>query len=141
MATRCFLTRCHEVLQYVQQKQSELTIHAQELINNPDNIRMSLPFLLCELDKQKEIRTLWPYLLMIPESNEAAYFKKLYNCNRLSDLGTLIQDQINAMVRIIDFIETKFQGQHAPGSFWITVREDLSSKLQREAQKVLKSQG
>lgn len=137
---RSFINRVHEVMQFIQHKQSELRFHAQNALNTTD-IACTLPFLQCELRIQREIRTLWPYILILPDAEETVHLKQMYECKRLDDLGTLIQNKINIRIRHIDYIETKFRKAYPPGSFWESIREEMLANVHREADRVLGGKG
>jgi hypothetical protein len=136
--TRSLVSRCHEVIDFLNEKKAERLFHAQALLDarGKDKLLHAIPFLQTELYMHREVRTLWPYLLAIPESNEARLFCDMYGC-KLGDLGKILQNRINEMTRFLDVIESKLQKTYPPGSFWLSIREELIAKICREARKVL----
>lgn len=136
--TRSLVDRCHEVEDFLDFKLAERLLHAQTLLQTKGNEKLThaLPFLEVELQMHQEVRSLWPFLLAIPDSHEVNYFCEMYGCE-LDDLGDAIQKRINEMTRFIDVIKHKLYKNYPPGSFWLSIREELIAKVCREAQKVL----
>ncbi|MFC4769697.1 hypothetical protein [Effusibacillus consociatus] len=136
--TRSLVDRCHEVINFLNEKKAERLFHAQALVEarGKDQLLHAIPFLQTELFMHQEVRTLWPYILVIPDSEEAKHFCKMYDC-KLDDLGKVLQNRINEMTRFLDVIENKLHKTYPPGSFWVSIREELLAKICREARKVL----
>ncbi|GAX91457.1 hypothetical protein [Effusibacillus lacus] len=136
--TRSLVERCREVIDFLNEKTAERLAHAEALLKARGKERLlhAIPFLQAELLMHQEVRTLWPYLLVIPESEEARYFCEKYNC-KLDELGQVLQARIQEMNRFLDVIEKKLQKTYPPGSFWGAIRDELLAKICGEARKVL----
>ncbi|WP_018130842.1 hypothetical protein [Effusibacillus pohliae] len=135
---KSLVERCHEVMNFLDEKRAERLRHAKALLQarGKDQLLHAIPFLQLELLMHQEVRTLWPYLLAIPDREETRYFCDMYEC-KLEDLGKRVQTRINEMIRFLDVIENKLHKTYPPGSFWVAIREELLAKICREARKVL----
>ena len=138
--TRSLVGRCQEVIGFLEIKRVERRVHAEFLLKarGKDQLLHAIPFLQTELIMHQEVRTLWPYLLAIPGSEEARLFSGMYGC-KLEELGKVLQTRINEMTRFLDVIENKLHKTYPPGSFWIAIQEELLAKVCREARKVLET--
>lgn len=136
--TRSLVDRCQEVIRFLDEKRTQRLFHAQALLDSKgkDQLQHAIPFLQTELSMHQEVRTLWPYLLAIPDSEEADLFCDMYDC-KLDNLGKTLQNRINEMTRFLDVIEHKLHKTYPPGSFWLSIREELVAKICREARKVV----
>lgn len=135
---RSLVDRCHEVVNFLDMKRAERHLHAVALIHARGNEKLmhAIPFLEVELHMHQEVRSLWPYLLAIPDSEEARYYCTLYQCE-LEKLGETVQKRINELTRFLDVITHKLHKNYPPGSFWLSIRDELLAKICREARKVV----
>lgn len=135
--SRSLLDRCHEVEQFLHEKLVARLLCAKALLQADTREKMlcAIQFLQAELRMHKEVRTLWPYLLIIPDSKEAKQFCDLYKCS-LEEFGEVVQTRINQLQESLNVINDRMM-RHNPPAFWVEMRNKLMQKITEEARKIV----
>lgn len=139
--SRSLVDRCHEVEQFLHEKRIARLLCARALLQADDREKLlcAIQFLQAELRMHKEVRTLWPYLLIIPDSKEAKLFCELYKCS-LEEFGEVVQTRINQMQESLDVINDRML-RHNPPTFWMEMRNKLLQKITEEARYIVEEEG
>lgn len=140
--SRSLERRCQEVAGFLQAKQAEKIQYAKGLLQSSEEERFeyAVRYLEAELRMHQEVRTLWPYLLAIPCSQEADMFCRMYDCS-LEEFGEVIHTRINQSHNSLSVIASRMWNTALTGPFWLAMRQELLKKVCREAQQILENQG
>ncbi|GAX89406.1 hypothetical protein EFBL_1024 [Effusibacillus lacus] len=133
-------SRCQEVAEALKQKKLEKVWYARELLAAPQEEKLicAVKYLAVELQMHQEVRSVWPYVLSMPDSSEAAFLCETYSCN-LEDLGELLNTRIQQLSFSLEVLNDKMSGAASP--FWQTVRDEFLIRLCEEAKNFVENQG
>lgn len=138
---RTLLDRCKEVELFLQAQKAEKNLIAQALLSQQgeDKLQYVIGCLETELRMHQEVRKLWPYLLLIPDSEPTRYFCSMYESS-LEQFGTTLDERICQVKNSLEVISETF-GQAEVSAFWQAVREELIQQVCREAEIMLAQSG
>lgn len=134
---RSLMDRCHEVEQFLRDQQEARLVSAKMLLAADENekILYAVQYLQEELRMHREVRTLWPYLLAIPDSQEAHKFCSLYGCP-LEGFGDIVQARIDQLRESLDVVNDRMLRDN-PAAFWAEMRKQLIVKIAEEARQIV----
>ncbi|MFC4768017.1 hypothetical protein [Effusibacillus consociatus] len=130
--------RCHEVKQVLQQNALEKLLCAKTFLQASVDQKLiyAIRYLETELKMHQEVRTLWPYLLAIPNRKEANLFCQMYQCE-LGQLGEVVQSRIDRLSNSLKVIQDKMVPAASPSLFWSMMRNQLLEKVGLEAREII----
>lgn len=132
------LDRCYQVESYLHKKQAEKILLAKALLGADERRKLeyAVQYLEAELRMHQEVRTLWPYLLAIPDNPATALFCQLYQSD-LPALGQAIEEKIEQLGNSLDVIRTKMLDAGEASPFWRSMRQELLRRIELEARQTI----